>query len=107
LGCERRKNIIFYLVSEHIRKRHNKTLLLYHLVCPIKYRSSVLSDSVEITLIEVCDKISSRYEIGVDENHVHFSIQSVPMLSAKTIVKTIKSITAKEIFYFLNPQYPL
>jgi REP element-mobilizing transposase RayT len=68
----------------------------------------VLYDAVEITLIEVCDKISSRYEIhfleiGADENHVHFLIQSVPMLSAKTIVQTIKSITAKEIFR-LHPE---
>jgi putative transposase len=95
-------------VSEHIHKRHNKNLLLYHLVCPIKYRRSVLSDSVEISLIEVCENISNRYEIhfleiGTDENHVHFLIQSVPMLSVKVIVQTVKSITAKELFR-LHPE---
>ncbi|NQY11184.1 MAG: transposase, partial [Flavobacteriales bacterium] len=70
-------------MSEHIHKRHNKSLLLYHLVCPIKYRRSILSDRVELSLVEVCIKIEKRFEIkfleiGSDENHVHFLIQSVP-----------------------------
>jgi len=30
-------------MGKHIHKRHNKGLLLYHLVCPIKYRRSVLT----------------------------------------------------------------
>ena len=95
-------------MSEHIHKSHNKSLLLYHLVCPIKYRRSVLSAEVERSLIEVCKNIESRFEIhfveiGADENHVHFLIQSVPMLSAKSIVQTVKSITAKELFR-LHPE---
>ena len=42
-------------------------------------------------------------EIGTDEDHVHFLIQSVPMMRPKTMVQTTKSITAKEIFK-LHPQ---
>ena len=95
-------------MSEYIHKSHNKSLLLYHLVCPIKYRRSVLSTCVETSLIKVCKDISDRYEIhfveiGADENHVHFLIQSVPMLSVKIIVQTVKSITAKELFR-LHPE---
>ena len=95
-------------MNEHIKKRHNKSLLLYHLVCPIKYRRSVLSERVENSLVEVCKQISERYEIhfieiGADENHVHFLIQSVPKLSVETIARTIKSITAKELFR-LHPE---
>ena len=95
-------------MSEHIHKRHNKNLLLYHLVCPIKYRRSVLSDVVEKTLVEVCENIEKRFEIffveiGADENHVHFLIQSVPMMSVKEIAQTVKSITAKELFR-LHPE---
>jgi len=98
-------------MSDHIHKRHNKSLLLYHLVCPIKYRRSVLTDAVENSLIEVCDNIASRYEIhfveiGADENHVHFLIQSVPVLSVEVIVRTVKSITAKELFR-LHPEVKL
>ena len=95
-------------MSEHIYKSHNKSLLLYHLVCPIKYRRSVLTDEVSITFQEICLGISSRYEIhfveiGFDENHVHFLIQSVPMMSPKKIVNTVKSLTAREIFR-LHPE---
>ena len=95
-------------MNEHIKKRHNKSLLLYHLVCPIKYRRSVLSEPVENSLVEVCKQISERYEIhfveiGADDNHVHFLIQSVPKISVEIIVRTIKSITAKE-FFRLHPE---
>ena len=56
-----------------------------------------------MSLVEVCRNISERYEIhfveiGADENHVHFLIQSVPKISVEIIVRTVKSITAKEIF---------
>ena len=83
-------------------------MLLYHLVCPIKYRRSVLSEAVEKSLVAVCKNIESRYEIafieiGADENHVHFLIQSVPMISVKEIAQTVKSITAKELFR-LHPE---
>ena len=37
-------------------------------------------------------------EIGTDQDHVHFLIQSVPMESPTKIIRTVKSITAKEIF---------
>ncbi len=55
------------------------------------------------TLKETCLEISERYEInfleiGNDEDHVHFLVQSVPTLSITKIVTTIKSITAREIF---------
>jgi len=95
-------------MSEHIHKRHNKSLLLYHMVSPIKYRRTVLSERVEKSLVEVCKQISERYEIhfveiGADENHVHFLIQSVPKLSVETIVRTVKSITGKELFR-LHPE---
>jgi putative transposase len=53
--------------------------------------------------VEVCKNIEGRFEvhfleIGADENHVHFLIQSVPMMSAKSIVQVVKSITARELF---------
>ena len=67
-----------------------------------------MSELVEKSFIEVCKNIQERYEIhfvevGTDENHVHFLIQSVPKLSVEIIVRTIKSITAKELFR-LHPE---
>ena len=90
-------------MSEHILKRHNKTLILYHIVCPAKYRQKVFTERVELSLQNICIEIGKRYEIhfveiGSDKDHVHFLVQSVPVMSPSRVVQIIKSITAKEIF---------
>jgi len=89
--------------SEYIHKTHNVSVLLYHLVCPTKYRRVVIDGNVEKILVEVCQEISQRYEInfleiGTDKDHVHFLVQSVPMYSVTKIITTIKSLTAREVF---------
>lgn len=76
---------------------------MYHIVCPTKYRRTVFSEVVETKLKEICGEIQKRYEIefleiGTDFDHVHFLVQSVPMMSPKKIVQIIKSLTAREIF---------
>lgn len=90
-------------MSDHIYKSHNKSLLMYHLVFPAKYRRKVFSNAVEISLRDICLGIGRRYEIhfveiGMEEDHVHFLVQSIPTLSVSRIVTIIKSITAREIF---------
>ncbi|MDR1000709.1 MAG: IS200/IS605 family transposase, partial [Clostridiales bacterium] len=67
-------------MSEYIHKTHNVSVLMYHFVCPAKYRRVVFSEEVDITLRAVCEEISERYEIefleiGVDKDHVHFLVQ--------------------------------
>ena len=79
------------------------TVLLYHIVFPAKYRKAVFTAEVEKELRAVCQAISERYEIkflemGVDEDQVHFLVQSVPSYSPTKIVGTIKSLSAGEIF---------
>jgi REP element-mobilizing transposase RayT len=39
----------------------------------------------------------SFLEIGVDRDHAHFLIQSVPTYSPTRIVQTVKSVTAREV----------
>ena len=95
-------------MSQYIHKSHNVSVLLYHYVCPAKYRRVIFDDSVDKVLIQTCKEIGRRYEIniveiGTDGDHVHFLIQSIPMLAPTTIAKIIKSITAREI-YRLCPQ---
>lgn len=90
-------------MSELIRKQHNVSILLYHIVCPAKYRKAVIMPQVDEKLKEICAEIALRYEIefleiGADADHVHFLVQSVPSYSPTKIVRTIKSITVKEIF---------
>ena len=90
-------------MSELIRLSHNVSLLIYHFVCPAKYRRVVFDEAVDEELKKVCQEIEMRYdirflEIGTDKNHVHFLIQSVPKVSATQIIRVVKSITAREIF---------
>lgn len=89
--------------SQYRHKRHNINVLIYHLVCAAKYRRVVFSKNVDNTLKKICEEISKRYEIsfleiGTDNDHVHFLIQTDIAYSLAKVVRTIKSITAKEIF---------
>jgi len=64
--------------------------------------SSNKRKGVDKKLREICLGIESRYEIcfveiGTEQDHVHYLIQSVPAYSPEKIVRTIKSITARKI----------
>jgi putative transposase len=90
-------------MSEYIHKSHNVIVLLYHLVFPAKYRRAVFDEQVDTVLREVCLEIEKRYEInfieiGIDKNHVHFLIQSVPTYSVTKLVRMLKNLTAREVF---------
>ena len=90
-------------MGKYLHKRHNVTVLLYHIVCPAKYRRAVFTPEVERELKVVCEEIEARYEIefleiGADDDHVHFLVQSVPSYSPTKIVRIVKSLTAREIF---------
>src|SRR5665213_3112452 len=88
---------------QHIHKKHNVSLIIYHVVCPAKYRREIFSEGVSSTLKQTCLELGSRYEInfleiGTDDDHVHFLIQAIPNMSVSNMVKIIKSITAKQIY---------
>jgi REP element-mobilizing transposase RayT len=78
-------------------------VLLYHIVCPAKYRRVVINNCVDKTIQETCEEISKRYEIkfleiGTEGDHVHFLVQSIPTYSPTKIVATIKGILSRKIF---------
>lgn len=90
-------------MSIYIHKSHNVNVLLYHFVFPVKYRHSVITEQVDKALKEACFAIADRFqihflEIGSDNDHIHFLIQSVPVYTPTKIVRVVKSITAREIF---------
>ena len=92
-------------MSLYIHKRHNVSVLLYHLVCVAKFRRVIFDQEIDKQLKQICLEIAKRYdihfiEIGTDEDHVHFLIQSIPTYSPTKIVRTIKSITARELFRY-------
>ena len=89
-------------MSQYLHKSHNVSVLLYHLVCPTKYRRAVITVPVEETLRSICTYLETCYEfsfleIGTDLDHVHFLLQSVPTLSPARLAQIIKSITAREL----------
>ena len=90
--------------SIYIHNSHNVSNLVYHFVCPTKYRRIVITENVDKSLKQICEGIELRYdwitflEIGADKDHVHFLVQSTPDYSPTKIIGTIKSITAKRIF---------
>ena len=90
-------------MNSYIRKSHNVTYIMYHIVCPIKYRKMVINEEVDRALKEVCLELENTHEIyfaeiGTDGDHVHFLIQTVPSYSPSEVVKTIKGITGREVF---------
>jgi len=90
-------------MSRLVRKSHNVSVLVYHLVRVAKYRRVVFDDVVDAVLRAVCLEIALRFEIvfleiGTDGDHVHFLLQSVPTYSPTKIVTLIKSLRAREVF---------
>jgi len=89
--------------SRYIHKSHNVSVLMYHLVCAAKYRRVVMDQHVDEVLRQACVEIEKRWEIGfleigLDRDHAHFLIQSVPTYSVTKIVRTVKSVIAREVF---------
>ena len=89
--------------SKYLHKSHNVSVLLYHVVCTVKYRRVVCSEHVDEVVRDVCLEIAQRYEMsclemGTDRNHRQFLIESVPTYSPTKIVQTVKSLTARQVF---------
>ena len=75
-----------------------------HYVWSLKYRKKLLYNKVyQEKLKEVVLAIGERYwyrvdQMGTDGDHIHLFLQSNPDDSFSIIVRTIKSITAREMF---------
>lgn len=79
------------------------TVLLYHIVCSAKCPRGDDEPGGGEVLKEACLEIAKLWEIwfleiGVDRDHAHFLVQSVPTYSVSKIVQTLKSATAREVF---------
>jgi putative transposase len=80
----------------------------YHIVFPVKYRKSLLSEGVTSAIKSIAREIGERYEIefeqlGCDNNHIHILCSFHPKYSIGEVVRKFKSITARELF----KQFPL
>lgn len=73
------------------------------MVFPAKYRRAVFDGELGIELKDVCLETGKRcelkfIEIGVDADHVHLLVQSVPACTVTKLVTLVKSSSAREMF---------
>ena len=93
--------------SEYNTLNHCKFLLQYHIIwCP-KFRFNVFKNGVDESLKEILLKISQRYgyeikEMEIMPDHIHIFISTKPTVAPSDVVRTLKSISAIELF----KQYP-
>jgi putative transposase len=83
---------------------HTVTEVKEHLVWSMKYRKNLLhKKEYKESLRTIIFEISERYwytiiELATDGDHIHILLQHSPDDSIASVVKTIKSISAKEMF---------
>jgi putative transposase len=90
-------------MSPIVKKSHSATELVYHLVCPIKYRRKIFTKDNEPTIEEICLELANRYElffleIGIDNDHIHFLIQSIPNIAPSDIANIVKGNVSSQFF---------
>ena len=91
-------------VGNLLHASHSVHELKYHLVWSMKYRKQLLYNKrYQEKLKELLAGIAERYwyvinRVGTDGDHIHIFLQAAPDDSVSNIVKTIKSITAREMY---------
>jgi putative transposase len=86
-----------------INSAHSAHQIGIHIVfCP-KYRHQVLKGAVEVELKRIIAEICIHYRwlvqaIEIMPDHVHLFLQIDPFIAPNDVAKTIKSITAIQIF---------
>jgi putative transposase len=86
-----------------VKTFHNAYDTHYHIVFPVKYRKSLLTNEVPLAIVEIAKEISERYDIvfekiGTDQDHIHILASFAPKYAGSDVVRIFKSITAKQLF---------
>ena len=102
------------MAKEYYRDHHSVWSCDYHLVLPTKYRRKIFNDGVFAYLKRVLLDIREYYpririkEINHDLDHLHILISIPPQMSVGSVVRLIKSNTArilKKKFSYLQKVY--
>ena len=85
------------------KTRHSNYKIAYHLVWCTKFRKEVLYGKVEVTLKNILAQICRVYrwelmELEIMPDHVHLLVSAPPTTAPVDIAKTLKSISAVELF---------
>jgi len=85
------------------RSAHAVYELTYHVVwCP-KYRKALLGPPIQRRLKALFVEIAEEYdfeirESAVERDHVHVMVAAPPRLAPATLVRILKSLSARELF---------
>lgn len=82
---------------------HCRYQIRYHIVWSVKYGHEILFGDRINFLKHILEEIACRYEfvveaVGTDKNHVHVFAGAHPAKSPASIIQTMKSISAREMF---------
>ena len=99
---------------DYRRDHHCVYLCDYHLVLATKYRRKIINEGLrahlKLKLLELVDHYPKIYlkEMNHDQDHVHLFISIPPTTSVGSVIRLIKTNTArniKEQFVFLKKVY--
>lgn len=85
-------------------RSHSKFLLRYHLILVCKYRYKLLTSGVVADDIKrLSNQIANKHDVKicymeVDQDHIHYMIQTSPQLRLSDFVRTLKSYTTFHIW---------
>lgn len=76
----------------------------YHVVWGVKYHKHILNTAMKKALLALIKDIAESYDyhfycLGIAPNHVHLFIGAPPKVASAILIRTIKSITAQELFH--------
>ena len=82
---------------------HTRWQCKYHYVWGTKYRHNIITEPAGRFLKETITGICLRYEytfdsVGTDGDHVHLLVGAPPSVTPESIMRTVKSISAKQFF---------
>jgi len=92
------------MTIEHLHQAHSVSCLLYHIVSVVKYRKKIFTPEMEEYFRHLCMNVEDGteiifHEIGIDLDHVHFLVQSIPRKSPASILQDIRRPTAQGMFH--------
>ena len=101
--------LLWYTICMKENLIHSRTCVYninYHVVWSVKYRRKVLTQEIEAQLQAWAEEIAKDkgftlhlFEVG-DGDHIHCFVSAPPKLSISYIVKMLKGILGRKLFYY-------
>jgi putative transposase len=90
-------------VEEYQHRRHNKNLLMVHLILVTKYRKSLFSGALREDVKQIIFDICAEHHwyvrrMETDKDHIHILLQYSPNDSVSNIVSVIKQYSTHRMW---------